>query len=281
MKMRLLIALAVAAFAFLSYYAKPGDRNEVTGEVQRVAMEDEREEVQLGLQAAPEMVSQHGGPARDVAGQQTVQTIGWRLLDALEQDLARHNRQHPEDQRSNPYGKAFRFTLLADPRTVNAFALPGGPVFVTKALYDRLPTEGAKAGVIGHEIGHVLARHGNQRMAKQGLYQGLAGAIGVLGGDANSARMAQMVSSVLSMKYGRDQELESDEWGVRLMLMAKYDPRSLITVMEVLKEASGGGAPPEFMSTHPSPENREARIEEAIAKWTPIIYPDGAPELRP
>lgn len=281
-KMRLLIALAIAAFAIISYYAKPGDRNAVTGEVQRVAMPDEQDEVQLGLQAAPEMVGQHGGPARDFAAQEKVQTIGWRLLEALERDLRRHNQAHSDDPRSNPYLQAFRFTLLADPQTVNAFALPGGQVFITKALYDRLPTEGAIAGVLGHEIGHVLARHGNQRMAKQGLYQGLAGAVGVLGGDVDSARMAQMISSVLSMKYGRDQELESDDWGVRLMLLAGYDPKSLITVMEVLKEAAGGAGPPEFMSTHPSPENREARIDEAIDKWYAVYYPDGPPEgLKP
>ncbi|MCA9235516.1 MAG: M48 family metallopeptidase [Planctomycetales bacterium] len=279
LKMRILIALAIAAFAVISYYAKPGDRNEVTGESQRVAMTEEADEVQLGLQAAPEMVGQHGGPSRDVAGQQLVNTIGWRLLEALEDDLAAYSREHPDDPRHNPYHQAFRFTLLADPQTVNAFALPGGQVFITQALFDQLPTEGSLAGVLGHEIGHVLARHGNQRMAKQGLFQGLAGAIGVLGGDVNSARMAQMVTAAISMKYGRDQELESDDWGVRLMGQAGYDPRSMITVMEVLKKATGGGGgPPEFMSTHPSPENREEKIEEAIAKY----YPNGIPAgLRP
>ena len=280
LKVRLLIALAIAAFAFLSYYAKPGDLNETTGEVQRVAMTEEAEEIQLGLQAAPEMVAQHGGPSRDFQAQQTVQTIGWRLLDALEKDLREESRKHPDQPpRRNPYLKAFQFTLLSDPRTVNAFALPGGQVFMTQALYDQLPTEGSVAGVLGHEIGHVLARHGNQRMAKQGLYQGLAGAMGVLGGDANSARMAQMVSSVLSMKYGRDQELESDDWGVRMMGSAGYDPRSMIKVMEVLDRATGGGGgPPEFMSTHPKPANRAEYIEQAIEKYYPNGVPDG---LRP
>ncbi len=74
--------------------------------------------------------------------------------------------------RKNPY--RFRFTLLADPQTVNAFALPGGQVFITEALFDRLQTDGQLAGVLGHEIGHVLERHGNKRMAKQKLFSGLA-----------------------------------------------------------------------------------------------------------
>jgi predicted Zn-dependent protease len=276
-KMRLLIAAAIALFAVVSYYAKPGDVNEVTGEAERVALPEESQEVQLGLQAAPEMVSQHGGPTRDRGAQQQVETVGWRLLEALDEDLERFNREHGTERR-NPYLNAFQFTLLADPNTVNAFALPGGQVFVTEALYRRLETEGQLAGVIGHEIGHVLARHGNKRMAKQGLYQGLAGAIGVLGGDVNSARMAQMVSAVLSMKYGRDHELESDDWGVKLTGLAGYDPNAMKGVMRILDEASGGGGQPEFLSTHPKPANRVEYIERAIEKY----YPNGVPAgLRP
>jgi len=279
-KARLLIAAAIALFAVVSYYAKPGDLNQVTGERERVAMTDAGEEIKLGLQAAPQMVGQHGGPSRDFAAQQRVHTVGWRLLDALDVALEQMNRQgEAEIPYRNPYREAFQFTLLADPRTVNAFALPGGQVFITESLYRRLQTEGELAGVIGHEIGHVLSRHGNKRMAKQGLYQGLAGAVGVLGGDAQSTRMAQMVSSVLSMKYGREQEIESDDWGVRLCGLAGYDPRAMVGVMKVLDEATGGGGgPPEFLSTHPKPANRAEYIEAAIKKW----YPNGVPQgLRP
>jgi predicted Zn-dependent protease len=161
---------------------------------------------------------------------------------------------------------------------VNAFALPGGQVFFTQALYDRLSTDGQKAGVLGHEVGHVLSRHSNKQMARAGLFQGIAGAIGVLGGDMNSARMGQMIGAVLSTKYGREAELESDRWGVRLMEMAGYDPRSMVDVMRVLDEAGGGGGPPEFLSTHPKPANRVAYIEEVIAKE----FPNGLrPGLKP
>jgi predicted Zn-dependent protease len=256
-KARLLIALAIVAFAVISYYAKPGDKNEVTGETQRVALTEEADEVQLGLQAAPEMVSQHGGLSRDVEGRQTVKRIGDKLIVALDRDLAAKGFR-------NPY--PFRFMLLADPQTVNAFALPGGQVFMTQALYNALQTEDQVAGVLGHEIGHVLSRHGNQQMARQGMFQGIAGAIGVLGGDVNSARMGQMVSAVLSTKYGREAELQSDRWGVRLMQMAGYDPCAMVGVMEVLEAAGGGGGgPPEFLSTHPKPANRVAYIKEVIA----------------
>jgi beta-barrel assembly-enhancing protease len=268
LKARLLIALAIVAFAVISYYAKPGDLNEVTGETERVALIEPGDEIQLGLQAAPEMMDMHGGPSRDRGGQQTVNRIGSDLLDALDRDLAQHDRH-------NPYREAFRFTLLADPQTVNAFALPGGPVFITQALYDKFTTKGQLAGVLGHEIGHVLARHANKQMARQGMFQGIAGAVGVLGGDMNSAQMGQMVSSVLSTSYGRDAELESDKWGVRLMAMAGYDPNSMIDVMQILDEASGGrGGQPEFLSTHPKPANRVEYIKQVIAEE----FPDGVPQ---
>lgn len=277
-KMRLLIAVAIALFAVISYYAKPGDRNEVTGETERVALTEEADEVQLGLQAAPEMVGMHGGPSLDMQAQRKVQQLGRELLAALDRDLDEHNREHPDDPRSNPYRETFRFTLLADPQTVNAFALPGGQVFITQALYDRLSTDGQKAGVLGHEVGHVLSRHSNKQMARSGMFQGIAGAIGVLGGDMNSARMGQMIGAVLSTKYGREAELESDRWGVRLMEMAGYNPESMVDVMRVLDEAGGGGGPPEFLSTHPKPANRVAYIEEVIAKE----FPNGLrPGLKP
>lgn len=278
LKARLLIALAIAAFAFLSYYAKSRDVNEVTGEPERVALTDEADEIQLGLQAKPEMIGMHGGPSRNVAAQQQVQQVGWRLLEALDKELEKFNRENPGANRRNPYEQAFQFTLLSDLKTVNAFALPGGQVFITEALYTALETEGQLAGVVGHEIGHVLSRHGNKQMARQGLFQGLAGAVGVLGGTHESARMAQMVSSTLSMKYGREAELESDDWGVRLCSQAGYDPRAMIGVMKVLDDASGGQAPPEFFSTHPKPANRVEFIERAIEKY----FPDGVPAgLRP
>jgi predicted Zn-dependent protease len=266
-KTRLIIALVIAGIALLSYYGNPGDENKVTGEKQRVVFNDEADEVVMGLQAAPEMVQMHGGPSRDAEAQALVTKIGNELLDGLDKQLA-------EQGRTNPYRENFRFTLLADPNTVNAFALPGGQVFITAALFRDLETEGQLAGVLGHEMGHVIERHGNQRMAQHQLFQGLAGAAGVAGGDANSARMAQAVAQMVQMKYGRADELESDKWGVRLTALAGYDPRSMIGVMKVLEKAGGEG-PPEFFSTHPKPANRVGYIERVIAEEFPQGVPAG------
>jgi predicted Zn-dependent protease len=266
LKMRLIIAAVLVIFAFVSYYGRPGDENQITGESQRVAFNEESEEVQMGLQALPEMAAQFGGEDPNPRDRAAVQQVGEQLLQALDDSLEPGGRH-------NPYREAFRFTLLGDPKTVNAFALPGGQVFITRALYDQLDTPGQLAGVLGHEIGHVIERHGNQRMADQQFWQGIAAAGGVVGGDAQSAQLAQAVTQLAQMRYGREDELESDKWGVRLLYSAGYDPRAMIGVMEVLDRASQGQAPPEFFSTHPKPENRVKYIQTVID----TEFPEGLP----
>ncbi|MEM7117265.1 MAG: M48 family metalloprotease [Chloroflexota bacterium] len=254
---RILMALIVAAIALFSYYGSK-EYNPITGEDQYIALTPSQE-IALGLQAIPEMTQMHGGEYRNQDLQDYIDEVGFRIVD---NSAARDTEWQ------------FEFTLLHDPKTVNAFALPGGPMFITKALFDRLETEGQLAGVLGHEIGHVVARHSAQRIAKANLSQGLIEAVVVGSGDARSAQVAQMVGQMVNMKYGRDDELESDMLGVRFMVDAGYDPRALIDVMQILEDAAGGAAPPEFMSTHPNPGNRALQIERAIAQ----LFPDGVPD---
>ena len=265
-KLRLIIAVGMVLFALFSFYSM-GQVNPVTGQKQRVAI-NEAQEIRMGLAAVEEMAAQHGGLHPDQQAQDHVDQVGLRLLLGLDDWLAELNR-------INPYRDSFEFHLLADPRTINAFALPGGQVFVTAALYSKLQTEGQLAGVLGHEIGHVLSRHGAQRMAKQQLTQGLAGAVGIAGGNMESARMAQAIGQMVNMKYGRQDELESDVWGVRLAAKAGYDPRAMMGVMDILDEASAGGGPPEMMSTHPKPANRKAYIKKILTMEFPNGVPDG------
>src|SRR5262249_38286485 len=155
----------------------------------------------------------------------------------------------------------FSFQVLDNDRVINAFALPGGPVFITEALLKKLRTRGELAGVLGHEIGHVVARHSAQHIAKAQLTDGLTGAA-VLATynpddpyDRNSAMIATVIGQLVNMRFGREDEIQSDKLGVRFMSEAGYDPRAMIGVMEVLKEASKSRTP-EFFSTHPNPDRR-------------------------
>jgi predicted Zn-dependent protease len=255
---RFILAAVIALVALISYFGNTSV-NPVTGEKQRVAMTPEQE-VAIGLKAAPQMAAQMGGLSQNPKARELVQRVGARLV------------------RESFAGKSaykFSFHVLADRRTVNAFALPGGPIFITEGLLGRLRTEGELAGVLGHEIGHVIARHASERLAKQQLTQGLISAVVVGSGDYTSAQIAQLAGSMINMKYGRDDELESDALGVRIAFEAGYDPRAMAGVMEILAKASSGSQQPEFASTHPAPENRQARIREEIAKRFPSGVPGG------
>ena len=254
---RLVVAAIIALFAIITYFGSTSE-NPLTGEKQRVAMTPEQE-IRLGYQSAPQMAAQMGGESRNAQALALVQRVG--------EGLVRHSVAA-----KSPY--KFSFHVLADPKTVNAFALPGGPVFITEGLLRLLKTEGELAGVLGHEIGHVIARHSSEHLAKQQLTQGLLGALVVGSGDYTTAQIGQVVGNMINMSYGRDDELEADALGIRIMTEGGYDPRGLIRVMEVLAKASGGSRQPEFFSTHPAPENRAERIKQAIAK----NYPNGVPE---
>jgi len=252
-KFMLMIGLAMAAFQAFKYFTS-SQVNPVTGESQRVTWSVD-EEIQLGLQSAPQMAAQHGGLHPDQGAQDLLDRVGEKLAQS---DYARKS------------GYPYDFHLLADDKVVNAFALPGGQTFITAALFGRLQNEDQLAGVMGHEIGHVIHRHGAVRTAKANFIQGLIQSVMIgSGGDHSMAQIASVVGQYANMKYGRDQELESDEWGVKLMMDAGYDPYQLIDVMDILEEASGGanGRVPEFQSSHPSPENRREKIMEAIERY--------------
>lgn len=252
-KLRFLIAIVMALVAVFSYYSKTSV-NPITGEVQRVNLTPEQE-IAMGLQSAPQMAAEFGGLYNDPQVQNYVKSVGKKLVEHT-------------DAAKSPY--QFDFHVLEDPQTVNAFALPGGQIFITMGLLRRLETEDQLAGVLGHEIGHVIGRHSAEHMAQQDLTRGLisATAVATYDGSGNqSAYLAQYVGQIVNLKFGREDELESDDFGVKYMLQSSYDPEALIGVMKILAEASGGNRPSEFMSSHPSPENRVQKINEAIAKY--------------
>lgn len=262
---KFIIALVIAAVSIISYFSS-SQMNEVTGEKQYVKL-DKDQEVALGLQAVPEMTSQFGGESADAQGQALVDEVGGKIVQA-------------SDAGKGDY--PFEFHLLADRDVINAFALPGGQVFITEALYSKLTTEGELAGVLAHEIGHVVGRHGAEHLAKQRLTQGLTGAAVIAAADPDNpnasqrnAAIAMAVGQMINMKYGRGDELESDKLGVRFMAQAGYNPESMIKVMEILKEAGGGARQPEFFSTHPNPENRIEHIRAAIEEEFPNGVPAG------
>ncbi|WP_124979494.1 M48 family metalloprotease [Nonlabens xiamenensis] len=247
-KIRLFIGLAIVLFAVVKYCSS-ASTNEHTGETQYIDL-TVQEEIALGLQAAPSMIEQHGGLYSNQEYQDLVDEVGMKLVNS---SIARETEYK------------FEFHLLADERTINAFALPGGQCFITMALFSQLENVDQLAGVLGHEIGHVIAKHSAARISQQSLSNGVVTGVSV--GVEGAGQAAAAVTQMINMKYGRDDELQSDDLGVKMMLDAGYEPEALIGVMQILKSAAGPNRTPEFQSTHPDPDNRIERIKESIQKY--------------
>jgi predicted Zn-dependent protease len=259
--LRLGIGLIFALFGLFSYFTNVTE-NPVTGEQQRVQLTP-RQEVVLGLQSRQQMASQHGGLYPDASLQDYIDQVGNRIV---------------QESSAGKSGYPFEFHLLRDTNTINAFALPGGQVFITAALLSRLNSEAQLAGVLGHEVGHVIGRHGAEHLAKQQLGIALVNAVGIAASDSpeggrQAAILAQAVNQLVNLNYGREDELESDRLGFRFMTEAGYNPKGIVELMKILNSTRSGNEPPEFLSTHPNPGNRVERLVEIINQ----AYPNGLP----
>ena len=246
-KIRLLIGGAIAIFFILKKCSQQ-EINPYTFRKQTITLTPDQE-IAIGLQSTPEITQQYGGLYPDKRLQAYVDMVGNKLVNS---SLARET----------PY--KYEFHLLADDKTINAFALPGGQCFITFALLNKLQNEDQLAGVLGHEIGHVLGKHSAERIAESEFWKGMATA-GSVGADIGN--LVGGIGHNILLKNGRGDELESDDLGVKFMIDAGYDPYQMIGVMEILKKAAGPNRVPEFQSTHPDPENRIERIKEAIQKY--------------
>lgn len=253
--------------------------NPVTGQSERTVM-DERTELAEGKKAHDEVLKEYG-VYKDERLQAYVNEVGQKLA-----------------KQSHRANIPWTFTVLDSPE-INAFALPGGYVYITRGILAYMESEADMAGVIGHEIGHVTARHGAQRATRQQtaglgvlaatvLGAVLESKVGVSGGTEMFGQMAQGVAAGYVAKYSREQELQADSLGAEYLARSNYDPRNMIDVIRVLKlqeafaieEARAEGRPaPEganWLSSHPSNDQRLQQISQNAAKYQGSYASDGA-----
>src|SRR6266478_6412729 len=206
------------------------------------------DDVKLGRQAAAEAERQFP-LLRDAEVSAYVEKIGQRLVAAIPPEF-----QHPE----------FRFYFkVVDARDINAFALPGGPMYVNRGMIEAARTEGEMAGVMAHELSHVALRHGTAQATKAQKYAvgaGIAGILGTILAGPAAGQLAQLPIGAYFLKYSREYETEADLLGARIMANAGYDPRDLANMFRTLEQQGGGGGG--FLSDHPSPKDRYARINQ-------------------
>jgi hypothetical protein len=206
------------------------------------------DDVKLGRQAAAEAEKQFP-LLRDAEVNAYVEKIGQRLVASIPPEF-----QHPE----------FRYYFkVINARDINAFALPGGPMYVDRGMIEAAHTEGEMAGVMAHELSHVALRHGTAQATKAQKYQvgaGIAGILGTILGGPGLGQAAQAPFVFSFLRFSREYETEADLLGARIMANAGYDPHDLANMFRTIEQQGGGGGG--FLSDHPSPENRYARINQ-------------------
>jgi predicted Zn-dependent protease len=227
--------------------------NPATGKRQ-LTLISEQQEVALGLDEAKKAVAQYGRYSDDEL-QEYVSQLGLRLAAASERpDL--------------PWG----FTVVDDP-VVNAFALPGGQIFVTRGILAHFNSEAELASVLGHEIGHVTGRHSVEQMSTAQLANLGLGVAMIASEDVRPyAGMAAQGLQLMFLKFSRDDESESDELGLRYMTNVGYDPSEMpkmFVTLDRISAAQGGGRIPVWASTHPNPDRREEITYERIGTLPP------------
>ena len=230
-------------------------RNPVTGK-NEIALVSESQEIQMGQEYAKQIV-QSMGVYDDKKVQDYVSRLGMAMAAKSERPKL-----------------PWAFYVMDDP-TVNAFALPGGSIFITRGILTHMNNEAELVGVLGHEIGHVTARHSVQQMTRQQIAQIGVGVGSILSSDvAKYAGLASQGLGVLFLKYGRDAETQSDQLGFKYMVRDGYNPRAMATMFQTLQRVSkleGAGDIPEWASTHPDPGNR---VEATLARMDTLSVPE-------
>ena len=214
------------------------------------------QDVQIGREAAQE-VQRELPMLNDDRIDDYVERVGERLVRAIPEQF-----RHPE----------FRHSFdVVNQKEINAFALPGGPMFLNRGMIEAAKSEGEVAGVMAHEISHVALRHGTAQATKaQGFQIGaVAGQIlgAIVGGTAGSviAQGSQFGLGAYFLKYGREYEREADLLGAQIMARAGYDPRNMASMFRTIEQQSRGSGGPEWLSSHPNPSNRYDAIQREAA----------------
>lgn len=240
------------------------ETNPYTGRSQ-LLMTSVSQEMQMGAQAYDQVKSDPKmRPSQDPREIEPVKRVAARIVEAA--------KRSKYAEMANQF--QWEVTVIKDDKTPNAFALPGGKMAVYTGIFPMAKTEAGLAAVMGHEVVHALARHGAERMSQGqltnaglqviGTAAGAAGGGGILGQAAMAALGVGAKVGVL-LPFSRKHESEADYVGILLAADAGYDPRESIALWERMGQVSGGGAPSEFMSTHPS---HETRIDQ-LKKWMP------------
>ena len=258
----LVAALAATSLGLGACKTTTGAVNKTAEAAARVLLPPS-EEVKLGAQLSAETEKELTLHA-DADVQKYISTLGQKVAAAA--------------KGRTPEGITFTFKVVDDPTTVNAFAMPGGYIYVYSGLLLEAESEAEVIGVLGHEVAHVTQRHIAERLvAAYGLQAVTDMAIGKNPGQISQIAAGLAANGYL-LKYGRDQESESDRVGLSFVLRAGYNPQGMVSFFQKL--AAGGPRPPVILSSHPDPADRAKELQELIAKQSNVPKKTGEEEFK-
>ncbi|HET7099955.1 MAG TPA: M48 family metallopeptidase, partial [Terriglobia bacterium] len=226
-----------------------------------------QEQEKLGLKVAGEVYQQMPVLPDSDRVTRYVQQIGKRLQRVIPKQ----------------YDWPYQFHVVQQ-KEINAFALPGGPIFVNLGTIDSAANEAQLAGVLAHEMAHVYMQHSIKQMQKNQVPNAIAGLGQILGqmiggvGGAVASIGGQLGGGMLSMKYSRSDEAQADAVGAIIMYKAGYDPRQMAVFFETLEKQGGSGGP-QFLSSHPDPGNRYEAVSREVRNWPPKHFSTDSPEF--
>lgn len=254
----IIVALAVFGWIYLSVSRADTFINPITHENERVAL-TRAEQIEIGTSSRTKIIEELGGLEIEQAVSSRVQTVFSKLLIAL--GRLERRLPHPGGDVNHLSNFPFRVMVTEDPEIINAFASPGGNIYLTRGLYDRIGgNDDALAAVLGHEIGHVSLRHtARQYETLMKGYYALSIIDLLLGRKPHILLdVSIIVNNLFQLRFSRDHETASDHFGYLLLCEAGYDPGGMAELMDVLKEASDleGALPIEWALTHPLPQSR-------------------------
>ncbi len=225
--------------------------NPATGRSQFLTLKTS-DEIAIGEQSMPGLIQEYGGEVASTQLRNYVTSVGNRLAHHVEpqyQDLP------------------WEFILL-DSSVINAFALPGGKVFICRGLMTEFSDEAQLAAVLGHEIGHVTSQHIDERLSHELGVTVLASILTRAVAGGNYENLTRTIVGAggqgYLLRFSRDQEAEADTQGLKYMTRAGYDPSAMLDIFEILSDASQGARPPEYLSTHPHPETRLETVSRLL-----------------
>lgn len=244
----IVIPILLAVVVIKSFFFRKSQINPVTGTEQYIALTPEQE-IRLGIEISPQLAKQFGGMDQNLVEQKRIKRIGRKLISSSV--IA-----------NSPY--QFDFHVLADSQSVNAFAFPGGQIFITKGLLQKLKTEEEIAAVISHQIGHVVGRHASEKLFKSSILQGIISPDTVMVSDFSAGLTSKYLSDFITLDYSEEEENEADILGYNYAVNGRYQSNLLLQDIDI--KGRTDTAAKSFFQKHSNFQNRKEKLETVLKK---------------